>query len=96
MPTPGGASFAESVTKGIHPLTHYRRIYTSGATWFFTVNIAKRRNNRLVVENINVLRTAFYDVKKKHPFRIEAAVIMPDHLHCLWTLTPGDADYSMR
>jgi len=77
-------------------LTHYRRIYTPGATWFFTVNIAKRRNNRLLVESIDVLRTAFYDVKKKHPFRIEAAVIMPDPLHCLWTLPPGDANYSMR
>ncbi|MGZ4993442.1 MAG: REP-associated tyrosine transposase [Methylobacter sp.] len=60
------------------------------------MNIAKRRNNRLLVENIDVLRTAFYDVKKKQPFRIEAAVIMPDPLHCLWTLPPGDANYSMR
>ncbi len=61
--------------KGLNPLTHYRRIYAPGATGFFTVNIAKRRNNRLLVENIEVLRTAFYDVKKKHPFRIEAALI---------------------
>ena len=77
-------------------MTHYRRIYTSGATWFFTVNSAKRRNNRLLVENIDVLRTAFYDVKKKPPFRIEAAVIMPDPLHGLWALPPGDVNYSMR
>ena len=82
--------------KGLNPLTHYRRIYAPGATGFFTVNSAKRRNNRLWVENMDVLRTAFYDVKKKHPFRIEAALIMPDPLHCLWALAPGDANYSMR
>jgi putative transposase len=37
-----------------------------------------------------------YDVKKSRPFRMDAAVIMPDHLHCLWTLPPDDADYSTR
>jgi putative transposase len=31
-----------------------------------------------------------------HPFKIEAIVILPDHLHCLWTLPAGDADFSTR
>jgi putative transposase len=77
-------------------MTGYRRFYMPGATWFFTVNLAERRGNRLLLENINLLRTAVQDVKKRHPFHINAVVIMPDHLHCLWTLPPGNADYSTR
>ena len=66
-----------------------------GATWFFTVNLAKRRGNRLCVERIDVLRTAFRSVRARHPFHLKAVVILPDH-HCVWTLAPGDADYSTR
>jgi REP element-mobilizing transposase RayT len=43
-----------------------------------------------MVERIDVLRTAFRNVPARHPFHIEAIVILPDHLHCLWTLGPGD------
>ena len=64
--------------------------------WFFTVNLAERRGNRLLVERIDVLRTAFRSVRARHPFRIEAIVILPDHLHCVWTLGPGDTDFSTR
>ena len=35
-------------------------------------------------------------VNAKHPFRIEAIVILPDHLHALWTLPEGDVDYPTR
>lgn len=35
-------------------------------------------------------------VKTGHPFNIEAAVALPEHLHCIWTLPPGDADYKTR
>ncbi len=77
-------------------MTNYRRFYVPGATWFFTVNLAQRKNKRLLLENIDLLRAAFCDVKKRHPFSIDAIVIMPDHLHCLWTLPEGDLDYSTR
>ena len=77
-------------------MTDYRRFYVPGATWFFTVNLTQRKDNRLLLENIDLLRAAFYEVKKRHPFTIAAIVIMPDHLHCLWTLPPGDVDYSTR
>lgn len=43
-----------------------------------------------------LLREAFATVKQRHPFRIDAMVILPDYLHCLWTLPPDDADYSTR
>jgi putative transposase len=47
-----------------------------------------------LVEKIDLLRTAFRYVKERKPYRIDAIVIMPDHLHCIWTLPPGDADFN--
>ena len=77
-------------------MSNYRRIYVSGSSWFFTVNLAERRNNRLLVEQVNLLREAFRYVKRCKPFTINAVVIMPEHLHCIWTLPVGDADFSGR
>ncbi len=50
-------------------MTEYRRTWHPGATWFFTVNLAERRGNRLLVERIDVLRTAFRNVRARHPFQ---------------------------
>lgn len=77
-------------------MTTYRRSTTPGATWFFTVNLAERRHNTRLVDNVDGLRDAFSHVRLHHPFRMEAIVVLPDHLHCLWRLPPGDADYSTR
>ncbi len=77
-------------------MTNYRRIYVPGATWFFTVALARRQNNRLLVEHIDELRAAFRYVLARHPFHIDAIVILPEHLHCLWTLPSGDPDFSTR
>ncbi|MCU0734976.1 MAG: transposase [Methylotetracoccus sp.] len=77
-------------------MTDYRRIHAPGATWFFTVNLAERRGNRLLVEKIDVLRASFRYVKLRRPFRMDAVVILPEHLHCIWTLPPGDAKFSTR
>jgi putative transposase len=77
-------------------MTEYRRTYAPGATWFFTVNLARRKGNQLLINHIDVLRHAFRSIKEKHPFRLDAVVILPDHLHCIWTLPPGDPDFSMR
>jgi putative transposase len=77
-------------------MTEYRRAHVPGATWFFTVNLAERKGNRLLVEHIVELRASFRHVKERHPFKMDAFVILPDHLHCIWTLPPGDIDYSMR
>ena len=82
--------------KGNSPLTEYRRAWLPGGTWFFTVNLAERRGNRLFVERIDLLRSAFRGVWLRRPFRVEAIVILPDHLHCIWTLPPGDTDFSSR
>ncbi len=77
-------------------MTEYRRLQHPGATWFFTVNLAERRGNRLLTDRVDALRAAFIDVKHKHPFKTNAAVILPDHLHCIWTLPEGDSDFSTR
>jgi putative transposase len=77
-------------------MTNYRRPYVAGATYFFTVNCAERHDNRLLVERIDLLRHVFRKVKADHPFHIDAIVILPEHLHCIWTLPPGDSDYKTR
>jgi putative transposase len=77
-------------------MTDYRRAYVPGASWFFTVNLAERHNNPLLVEHIEQLRAAFRYVKQRHPYRMDAVVILPDHIHCIWTLPPNDADFSKR
>ncbi|MCU0833898.1 MAG: transposase [Chromatiaceae bacterium] len=77
-------------------MTDYRRLKTPGATWFFTVNLAQRRGSRLLVDQIDGLRGAIRKVKTAHPFAIDAIVVLPDHLHCLWTLPDDDGDHATR
>ena len=74
----------------------YRRAQTKGGTYFFTVVTDNRRPFLCEPENILLLRTIFSEIKGKHPFTIDAAVILPDHIHCLWTLPIGDYDFSKR
>ncbi|MDD5460867.1 MAG: transposase [Methylococcales bacterium] len=77
-------------------MTGYRRFYVPNAVCFFTANLAERMNNHLLVEKIDLLRASFSYVKERKAFHINAIVIMPDHLHCIWTLLPDDADFSIR
>ncbi len=74
----------------------YRRAKTSEATYFFTVVTHNRRKILCEPENVDLLRNAFRYVMKQHPFKIDAIVILPEHLHCLWTLPENDADFSNR
>ena len=76
-------------------MTSYRRNFVSGASFFFTVNLDDRRS-RLLTEHIDHLRAAFRDVRTRHPFVLDAVVVLPDHLHAIWTLPPGDADFASR
>ena len=66
-----------------------------GATYFFTVTCANRKH-ALLIENIDLLRKTFRRVKTNHPFKIDAIVVLPEHLHCIWTLPENDADYKTR
>lgn len=76
-------------------MPNYRRITLPGATYFFTVNLFDRRA-MLLTEHVEKLREAVTWVRKAHPFSIDAWVVMPEHLHAIWTLPPGDADYALR
>ncbi len=70
----------------------YRRYRLLGGTYFFTVNLLQRYLNDLLVRHIDILRTVVRAVRKKCPFVIDAWVVLPDHLHCVWTLPQGDDD----
>ena len=77
-------------------MSNYHRAKSAGGTFFFTV-VSYRRLPILCDEPIRVaLREAIASVRRTRPFRIDAWVLLPDHLHCVWTLPPGDDDFSMR
>jgi len=76
-------------------MTDYRRNRVPGGTYFFTVNLADRRS-QLLVSRIDLFRDAVRKVRAEAPFHIDAWVILPEHMHCLWTLPDGDADFSTR
>ena len=77
-------------------MTEYRRVNIPGATWFFTVNLAERHGNPLLTDNSDLLRHVFRRIRTDHPFKIDAMVVLPEHLHCIWTLPDGDRDYKTR
>jgi putative transposase len=66
-----------------------------GGTFFFTVNLLDRRSHLLVTQ-IDALRDAVRQARANAPFRIDAWVVLPDHMHRLWTLPGGDADFPSR
>jgi len=64
----------------------YRRANVKGGTYFFTVKLADRKSN-LLIEHIDDLRNTIQKVKQQHHFHIDAMVVLPDHLHVIWTLS---------
>ena len=76
-------------------MSAYIRPKVPGASVFFTVALAHRGADTLV-RHIEELRQAVQVTKAKRPFRIDAWVVMPDHMHCVWTLPDGDANFSGR
>src|SRR5438309_2252525 len=76
-------------------MPNYRRAFVPGGCWFFTVNLLDRRAS-LLSDHVEALRKAVDATRRAYPFRINAIVVMPNHLHAVWTLPPGDADFSVR
>ena len=76
-------------------MPEYRRNRVPGATYFFTVNLLGRHSD-LLVANIEPLREAVHQVRSRIPFHIDACVVLPDHMHALWTLPEGDSDFPGR
>jgi putative transposase len=79
----------------INLMTDYRRNRIPGGTYFFTVNLYDRQS-QLLVRHIDILRDAVRKVKAGAPFHVDAWVVLPDHMHCMWTLPEGDSDFSRR
>ena len=76
-------------------MVQYRRNRVPGGTDLFTVTLRDRRAVMLV-EHIDGLRMAFRTTHREQPFVIEAMVVLPDHIHAVWTLPPMDDDYAKR
>ncbi|NPV85718.1 MAG: transposase [Anaerolineae bacterium] len=74
----------------------YRRVFVPGGTFFFTLVTFNRQKIFALQHPINLLRQAFRYTMQRHPFTINAIVILPDHLHAVWTLPESDSDYPMR
>ena len=76
-------------------MPNYRRVWVPGGTYFFTVALDDR-SSRILVERIDALRRAFALAKRAAPFAVDAIVVLPDHLHAVWTLPLDDSDYATR
>lgn len=76
-------------------MPNYRRPNVTGATIFFTVALAQR-GSTLLVDEIDRFRAAVRKTHTERPFHIDAWVVLPDHLHCVWTLPAQDRDFSIR
>jgi len=77
-------------------MSDYRRWRIEGGTYFFTVVTYQRQRFLVKPQPRKLLREAIEAVRQNHPFEIVAWVLLPDHLHAVWSLPRGDADYSVR
>jgi putative transposase len=77
-------------------MSNYRRARIDGGTYFFTVVTGGRREILTLPESRSALRNAIEDTRKLLPFTVEAWVLLPEHLHCIWSLPEGDEDFSKR
>lgn len=77
-------------------MPNYRRANVKGGCYFFTVNTLRRQPFLVETHVRAALREAIETVRTTLPFAIDAWVLLPDHLHCLWTLPSGDADFATR
>jgi putative transposase len=76
-------------------MSRCRRAKVHGGTFFFTVTLADRSSD-LLVRQIDRLRSIYMSVQRRYPFETVAICVLPDHLHAIWSLPPGDADFALR
>jgi putative transposase len=77
-------------------MPNYRRNLLPGGTFFFTIVVLGRRPILADASARSLLRQAMLAVRRDKPFGVEAMVLLPDHLHVIWRLPPGDADFPAR
>jgi putative transposase len=76
-------------------MVHYRRNRIEGASYFFTATLRDRRSD-VLLRHVSALRAAFRAARDVRPFSIDAIVVLPEHLHTIWTLPADDHDYPAR
>lgn len=77
-------------------MSNYRRANIRGGTYFFTIITLRRMPILTEIPVRMALRDAITQTRLSHPFTIDAWILLPDHLHCILTLPPGDANFSVR
>ena len=77
-------------------MSQYKRHYQQGGHYFFTLVTHDRKPLLTQPENVAHIKNAIQKVKQEHPFNLEAIVLLPDHLHCIWKLPKNDHDFSTR
>jgi putative transposase len=76
-------------------MSRYRRANIAGGTFFFTATLADRSSDALVT-HIDRLRHIYRLVQERDPFETIAICVLPDHLHAIWALPDGDAEFPRR
>jgi putative transposase len=77
-------------------MSHYIRSFKPGGTFFFTVVSDHRRPFLTDMLARYALRCAIEETREKYPFHQDAIVLLPEHIHCIWTLPEEDTDFSLR
>jgi len=77
-------------------MTQYRRSYIPGGTYFFTIVTYNRQPILTSPVSRRLLRDAWLTIQATHPFTLVACCLLPEHIHCIWTLPENDSDYSIR
>ena len=77
-------------------MPNYRRYFVSGGSYFFTVKTEHRAPIFRDATRVTLLGDLLRQMKEKWPLRVDAIVVLPDHLHSIWSLPPGDDRYPMR
>ena len=83
-------------TLQINYMSNYRRVYIPGGMYFLTIITYQRQPLFSDRNNISLLRNTTAKVKSEMPFDIIGAVILPEHIHFIWSLPKGDRNYSKR
>ncbi len=77
-------------------MPEYRRSFLPGGTFFFTIVTYHRKSILTSQKAREILHSAMEDVNRRYPFSMDAICLLPDHIHCIWTLPEGDTNYSIR
>lgn len=76
-------------------MSNYLRPQIPGASIYFTVGL-RAHGSDLLLREITLLRSAVQRTLRDRPITVNAWVVLPDHMHCIWTLPEGDHDFSTR